>query len=193
MTTLSPTSKFVTTKFGTDQGSDESRHWLPDVFDCVVVLRNNATSAGRHLDHSSGIACARNTPSTSVMCQQMEEPRQIVQPQVDSKNRIALVHEGQLTNSRELRRELESLASVTFKSNRDAELIAELIGWYIEKGYTVPDAMKQALSRLDGSWALAVIDKEKQDEVIVAQNGSRLSVGIGEGKMYVATEPELFG
>ena len=123
----------------------------------------------------------------------MEEPRQIVQPQVDSKNRIALVHEGQLTNSRELRRELESLASVTFKSNRDAELIAELIGWYIEKGYTVPDAIKQALSRLDGSWALAVIDKEKQDEVIVAQNGSRLSVGIGEGKMYVATEPELFG
>ena len=80
-----------------------------DTFDCVVVLRNNATSAGRHDGHPSGVACARDTPISGSVA----EPRQILQPQMDSKCRIAVVHEGQLTNSRELRRELQP--AVDFK------------------------------------------------------------------------------
>ena len=49
-----------------------------------------------------------------------------------------------------------------FRSDLDAELIAELIGLYIDKGFAVAEATKQVLSRLDGSWALAVIDKVLQ-------------------------------
>ena len=192
LTTISPASKkLVTTKFGSNRGDDESRHWLPATFEPLEVVETNAKTSGRHIGHTCGIACARD-PVVVNTNGSMKEDKHYLQPQLDSKQRIAIVHEGQIANAVDLRRELQQMAVMKFHGNTDSELIAELIGWYIDKGFEVPEATKQALSRLDGSYAVAVIDRSKQDEVIVAQNGSSLAVGIGDGKMYVASDPIIF-
>lgn len=45
------------------------------------------------------------------------------------------------------------------RSNSDAELIVELVAHYMDKGFSVPEALKQGISRLDGSWAIALLDR----------------------------------
>ena len=113
-------------------------------------------------------------------------------PHLDMKNRIALVHNGTIENSSQLRDELES-NGVVFRSQTDTEVIVQLIGYYLDNGYPIlVDAVKKALPRLDGTWGIAVISKEQPDQMIAARNGSPLVVGIGKDTMFVASEFTAF-
>lgn len=139
ITTVSSNQKFVTTKISNNRGEDESRHWLPETFDCVTALKNNTLSARRHNGHTAGLACAREIQgSLPRRASNYAHPDDFLQPSVDSKQRVALVHEGsytsprialqyvvshlhydyfigQLTNAKELRKELENNTKIIFK------------------------------------------------------------------------------
>lgn len=112
-------------------------------------------------------------------------------PHTDMKDRIAVVHNGTINNSYDLRSELQS-QGVVFKSETDTEAIAHLIGTYLDKGYNTRDATAHALSKCDGSWGLAVINKAAPDEIVLACNGSPMVIGIGNGRTYVASETSAF-
>ena len=112
-------------------------------------------------------------------------------PHSDSKNRIALVHNGTIENSGELKAELQN-QGVVFKSQTDTEVIAQMVGWYLDQHFTIMEAVQKTLARLEGTWGLAIIHKDSPGQVIACRNGSPLVLGIGKGRMFVASEISAF-
>lgn len=94
-------------------------------------------------------------------------------------------------NTSELRDELRA-AGKTFKSETDTELIAIMVGSYVEEGVELLEAVRKTVARLEGTWGLCIIDKNNPDRIIAARNGSPLVVGIGDGRMFVASEHTAF-
>ena len=101
------------------------------------------------------------------------------------------VHNGTINNSHELRKELSG-QGINFLSETDTEVIAHLIGQYLDKGLDTKEAVTSALSRCDGSWGLAVVNKAKPSEIVVACNGSPMVIGLGQDKTFIASETSAF-
>ncbi len=100
---------------------------------------------------------------------------------------VAVVHNGIIENFRELRIELEKSGAV-FASETDTEVVAHLVNSFVKKGATPVEAVKQALPRLRGAFALAFVFKEQDDLMIGARKGSPLAVGFGDGEMYLGSD-----
>ncbi|MGV7750513.1 glutamine--fructose-6-phosphate transaminase (isomerizing), partial [Mycobacterium kansasii] len=81
--------------------------------------------------------------------------------------RIFIVHNGIIDNARDLRLELEA-DGVELTSDTDTEAVAHLIAR--SGAETLEDAVRQTLHRLSGTYALAVIDTEHPDRIVVARN-----------------------
>jgi glucosamine--fructose-6-phosphate aminotransferase (isomerizing) len=100
---------------------------------------------------------------------------------------VAVVHNGIIENFRELRLELEK-GGAKFASETDTEVVAHLVSFYLQKGSTPVDAVKQALPRLKGAFALAFVFKDHDNLMIGARKGSPLAVGYGDGEMYLGSD-----
>ena len=94
-----------------------------------------------------------------------------------SAGRIALVHNGIIENHEELRAELQAKGYV-FASQTDTEVIAHLID-HLYSG-DLFDALKQAVQRLKGAYALAVFCRDEPNRVVGAREGSPLVLGVGK-------------
>jgi glucosamine--fructose-6-phosphate aminotransferase (isomerizing) len=101
--------------------------------------------------------------------------------------RLAVVHNGIIENFRELRQELEK-AGARFGSETDTEVIAHLVTEEMNKGRSPVDAVKAALPRLRGAFALAFLFAGEQNLLVGARLGSPLAVGYGEGEMYLGSD-----
>jgi glucosamine--fructose-6-phosphate aminotransferase (isomerizing) len=112
-------------------------------------------------------------------------------PHSDSNFNVAVVHNGTIMNTNELRKQLRAEGK-TFKSETDTELIAIMLGSYVDEGMELLEAVRKTVSRLEGTWGLCIIDKRNPDRIIAARNGSPLVVGIGDGRMFVASEHTAF-
>ncbi|MEK7632235.1 MAG: glutamine--fructose-6-phosphate transaminase (isomerizing) [Patescibacteria group bacterium] len=112
-------------------------------------------------------------------------------PHSDMKNRLTLVHNGIIENAHKLKADLEA-TGIIFKSQTDTEVIAQLIGKYLDDGEPLDVAMKHALAKLEGTWGVAVVSPLMPNTILAARNGSPLVVGVGKGTMYVASEPSAF-
>ncbi len=109
-------------------------------------------------------------------------------PHRDSKNRIALVHNGIVDNVEALRRELLA-EGVKFRSETDTEVLSELVGRGVARGQSLLDAVLGALNRMEGTAGIVVVDQERPDRLVAARIGSPVVLGIGEGEMWVASDP----
>jgi glucosamine--fructose-6-phosphate aminotransferase (isomerizing) len=94
-----------------------------------------------------------------------------------SAGRIALVHNGIIENHEELRAELQGRGYV-FASQTDTEVIAHLVD-HLYSG-DLFDALKQAVLRLKGAYALAVFCRDEPHRVVGAREGSPLVLGVGK-------------
>lgn len=112
-------------------------------------------------------------------------------PHWDDKKRIALVHNGVIENAHLLKKDLET-TGIVFRSQTDTEVIAQLIGSFLDLGAALDVAVKKALAKLEGTWGIGVISPLLPNTIIAARNGSPLVVGIGKGAMYIASEPSAF-
>ncbi|GGB49264.1 glutamine--fructose-6-phosphate aminotransferase [isomerizing] [Tistrella bauzanensis] len=101
--------------------------------------------------------------------------------------RVAAVHNGIIENYRELRAELQAAGRV-FASQTDTEVIPQLITALIEQGLSPVDAVKAALVRFEGAFALGLVFAGEQDLLIGARRGSPLAVGHGDGCMYLGSD-----
>ncbi|HEY5007081.1 MAG TPA: glutamine--fructose-6-phosphate aminotransferase, partial [Caulobacteraceae bacterium] len=95
--------------------------------------------------------------------------------------RVAVVHNGIIENFAELKRELIAAGRV-FESDTDTEVVAQLIDAELNAGLTPLAAMKAALDRLEGAFAIAVLVKGDDDLVMGARRGPPLVVGYGDGE-----------
>ena len=102
-----------------------------------------------------------------------------------SRGRIALVHNGIIENYAELRDELTALGYV-FESQTDTEVIAHLIdNLYAGDLFA---AVQQAVKKLTGAFAIAVISRDEPKRLVGARQGSPLVVGIGTNENFLASD-----
>lgn len=108
-------------------------------------------------------------------------------PHSDSEGSIAIVHNGIIENFAELREELLR-EGVSFASETDTEVLAQLIGGYHTNGESLESAVQKALSRVRGTYGIAVASEQEPGKIVVARMGSPLMLGIGTDGYYVASD-----
>jgi glucosamine--fructose-6-phosphate aminotransferase (isomerizing) len=105
-------------------------------------------------------------------------------PQVDCTGKIAVVHNGIITNYLLLKEELIAEGH-QFVSETDTEVIPHLIEKYFQGD--LETAVSAALTRLQGSYAIAVI-AEGDNKMVVAKDGSPLVIGLGDSEKIIASD-----
>ena len=102
--------------------------------------------------------------------------------------KVAVVHNGIIENHVQLRRELEG-RGVKFSSDTDTEIVAHLVDEAMKSGKNrLEDAVRAALSHVRGAYAIAVVNGDAPDEIVVAKHDSPLVLGIGEGENFAASD-----
>jgi glucosamine--fructose-6-phosphate aminotransferase (isomerizing) len=106
-------------------------------------------------------------------------------PHSDCTGRITVIHNGIVENFRELRDELVA-GGHTLKSETDTEVVAHLV----EDAYKgdLADAVRVALGRLEGAYALVVMHRDEPQRLVGARLNAPLIVGLGDGESFVASD-----
>ena len=100
---------------------------------------------------------------------------------------VAVVHNGIIENHHELRKQLK-LAGARFVTETDTEVIAHLVSQELKTGCKPVDAVRAALPRFEGAFALAFLFEGYENLIIGARKGSPLAVGYGQGEMYLGSD-----
>jgi glucosamine--fructose-6-phosphate aminotransferase (isomerizing) len=101
--------------------------------------------------------------------------------------RVAVVHNGIIENFQELKKELTQ-AGHHFQTQTDTEAVAILITQLLGEGNAPREAVRKALKRLHGAFALAILFTGEPDLLICARRNVPLAIGYGEGEMYVGSD-----
>jgi glucosamine--fructose-6-phosphate aminotransferase (isomerizing) len=114
-------------------------------------------------------------------------------PHLDYKEQIGLVHNGIIENYYELKLELEKDYGIIFKSETDTEVIVNLISIYYDETNDMEKAIMKTTSRLQGTWALVILNKNIPDHLYCARHGSPLLIGLNDSYIMVSSEQAGFG
>ena len=102
-------------------------------------------------------------------------------------SKVSVVHNGIIENYRELKAELSASGHV-FETDTDTEAVVHLITAEMQKGLAPVEAVRAALKRLEGAFALGIIFAGHDDLMIAARQGSPLALGHGSGEMYLGSD-----
>jgi len=100
---------------------------------------------------------------------------------------VVVIHNGIIENYVTLREEL-ALAGRKILSETDTEIISHLIETELANGRDLLAATREALARLEGSYAIVVISSREPDCLIAAKNATPVVLGIGDGENFVASD-----
>lgn len=113
-------------------------------------------------------------------------------PHLSNSGKIAIVHNGIIENYASLKKMLSD-NGFHFKSDTDTEVLVNLIEFIkTSQNVKVGKAVQIALTQVVGAYAIAVIDKDRPDEVVVAKLGSPLAIGIGKDEYFIASDASPF-
>ena len=113
-------------------------------------------------------------------------------PHLSNSGNLAIIHNGIIENYDALRKELKK-RGYTFQSDTDTEVLVNLIEDVIKnEGVKLGKAVQIALNQTVGAYAIAVFDKRKPDEIVVARLGSPLAIGIGDNEYFIASDASPF-
>ena len=116
------------------------------------------------------------------------EPSEINAHPHESQDKIFIVHNGIIENYIELKEELIA-GGYTFSSQTDSELIAHLLDLHLKDGNSMIDAMYLVKAKLEGAYAIAAIDINNDQNLVVARNKSPLLLGLGNDEILAASDP----
>ena len=108
-------------------------------------------------------------------------------PHLDCSGHVAIIHNGIIENHVELREELLERGHL-FTSVTDSEVVAHLVEEMRAKGLELLDAVRHALLRVRGAFAIAVMDATEPDVIVAARRISPLVVGTAPGVSYLASD-----
>ncbi|MDV7137902.1 glutamine--fructose-6-phosphate transaminase (isomerizing) [Maribacter sp. TH_r10] len=113
-------------------------------------------------------------------------------PHYSNSGDLVIIHNGIIENYESLKKELINRGYV-FTSDTDTEVLVNLIE-EVQKseGAKLGKAVQIALNQAVGAYAIAVFDKKKPDEIVVAKLGSPLAIGIGENEFFIASDASPF-
>lgn len=113
-------------------------------------------------------------------------------PHYSNSGDLVIIHNGIIENYDALKKELKK-RGYTFHSDTDTEVLVNLIEDVIKKeGVKLGKAVQIALNQTVGAYAIAVFNKMKPDEIVVARLGSPLAIGVGEDEFFVASDASPF-
>ena len=104
-----------------------------------------------------------------------------------SNGRVCLVHNGIIENFEALRAELEA-EGYSFASDTDSEVVAHAIDYHYSREKNLLEAVRVAVRRLEGAYALGVIARDDPGRIVATRVGSPLVVGVGIGENYIASD-----
>lgn len=104
-----------------------------------------------------------------------------------SGDQLALVHNGIIENHEELRLELQQ-SGCRFSSETDTEVMVHLIARLMDSGLDLFSAVRRAVGRLRGAFAIAVVSAAEPGVIVGARKGSPLVLGIGHGEHFLASD-----
>lgn len=117
------------------------------------------------------------------------EPNDInAHPHYSSSKKLAIIHNGIIENYSALKQELINKGH-TFTSETDTEVLIHFIE-YIQENNNIPldEAVRQALTKVVGAYAIVVISVENPDLLIAARKGSPLVIGVGKDEYFIASD-----
>ena len=121
------------------------------------------------------------------------EPNDVnAHPILSNNKSLVIVHNGIIENYATIKNELIS-KGYNFESETDTEVLVNLIEYVqVTENVKLGKAVQLALSQVIGAYAIAVFDKKKPDEIVVARLGSPLAIGIGEDEMFIGSDVTPF-
>ena len=111
-------------------------------------------------------------------------------PHVSMSGDLAIVHNGIIENYQIIKEQLQE-RGYKFKSETDTEVLVQLIDYYYKSnGHELVDAVRRALGRCFGAYAIAITEREDPDHIVVARKASPLVVGIGaeDNEYFIASD-----
>ena len=168
--TINESNNFVISKYASDSIS---------AIDKLKHIKNE------HVGNNNGIAHTRWATHGG-------KTKQNAHPHCDMNNRISLVHNGIIENYKHIYNKLVK-QGYKFKSGTDTEVIANLIGSFLDKNYSIYEAIVNATNIMKGTWALAIMFINEPNKLYLSKNGSPLLVGIGDRHDFVIISSEQSG
>jgi glucosamine--fructose-6-phosphate aminotransferase (isomerizing) len=174
ITTINQNHQFMTHKFASDEAE------LAD----AKILKHQA-------DHDGTISILHSRWRTIGAKSDVNS-----HPHHDMHRRFSLVHNGIIENYAELRQMLVKNGFI-FISETDTEVIVNLISYFYKSSNTdknlVIDAIKQALSHIEGTYALAILCVDTPDTMYCVRHGSPLLVGFSADNKFIMVSSECYG
>jgi glucosamine--fructose-6-phosphate aminotransferase (isomerizing) len=113
-------------------------------------------------------------------------------PHYSNSGDLVIIHNGIIENYASIKKELIN-RGYTFKSDTDTEVLVNLIEEIKKKeNVKLGKAVQIALNQVIGAYAIALFDRNKPDEIVVAKLGSPLAIGIGDDEFFVASDATPF-
>ncbi|MCK8524217.1 glutamine--fructose-6-phosphate transaminase (isomerizing) [Aquimarina sp. D1M17] len=113
-------------------------------------------------------------------------------PHYSNSGNLVIIHNGIIENYESLRKELLN-RGYSFNSETDTEVLVNLIeDVKTKENVKLGKAVQMALNQTVGAYAIAVFDKQKPDEIVVARLGSPLAIGVGEDEFFIASDASPF-
>ena len=117
------------------------------------------------------------------------EPNDVnAHPHLSMDGKFVLIHNGIIENYRNLKDELINEGYV-FKSETDTEVLVNWIEFvYLHAGVSAEDAIKLALSKVEGTFGLAIIAIDEPEKLYATRRGSPLVIGLGDDEFFIASD-----
>ncbi|WP_053970972.1 glutamine--fructose-6-phosphate transaminase (isomerizing) [Mangrovimonas sp. ST2L15] len=121
------------------------------------------------------------------------EPNDVnAHPHYSNSGDLVIIHNGIIENYESLKKELIS-RGYHFKSDTDTEVLVNLIeDVKKQEDVKLGKAVQTALNQVVGAYAIAVFDKNRPEEIVIARLGSPLAVGIGDNEFFIASDASPF-
>jgi len=117
-----------------------------------------------------------------------EPNRKNAHPHIDQSKKIALIHNGIIENYVTLRKFLKN-KRIKFNSDTDTEVLAQLIGYFYNKtDLDFEESVRAALQRVDGAYAIVVLNSDEPNMMIAARSGSPLVLGVKHDEFFLASD-----
>jgi len=108
-------------------------------------------------------------------------------PHFNHEKTLLVIHNGIIENYSVLKKSLRD-EGYQFVSDTDTEVLVNLIDVYLKKGQNLCNAVRFALSKVEGTYGIAAIFKDEPDKIVVARKGSPLVIGVGENENLIASD-----